>query len=166
MDAQTGLAWTAAMAGVVLGGLATVVPGFPGCAVALLGLVAFAGLTGFEVVDPAALLVAAGIASVGAVAQLTAPVVASRALGGSAGAATGAAIGAAIGAVVPVPGVSWVLAIAGAATFGFVASRGAVVGWVRGLVGTAGGCVVGFAADAIAVLGIAAVLGLADFLHR
>ena len=35
------------MGGLLLGGLASFVPGFPGCAVALLGLVAFAGLTDF-----------------------------------------------------------------------------------------------------------------------
>jgi uncharacterized protein YqgC (DUF456 family) len=160
MDA---LAWVAAIGGILLGGVATVVPGFPGCAVALLGLVAFAGLTDFAVVDGPALLVAAGITVVGAVGQLTGPVVASRAAGGSAGAATGAAVGAAVGALVPMPGVSWALAVVGAATLGLVASRGAFVGWVRGLVGTAGGCAVGFAADALAVFGIAAVLGFADF---
>jgi hypothetical protein len=37
---------------------------------------------------------------------------------------------------------------------------------VRGVVGTAGGCLVGIVADEIAVLGIAAVLGVCDFVHR
>jgi uncharacterized protein YqgC (DUF456 family) len=157
------LGWTAAIGGLVLGGVATVVPGFPGCAVALLGLVAFAGLTDFQVVDGPALIVASGITVAGALGQLMGPVAASRAVGGSAGAATGASVGAALGALVPMPGASWAMAVCGAATLGFLASRGAFVGWVRGVAGTAGGCVVGFAADAIAVLGIAAVLGFADF---
>lgn len=159
------LAWTCAIGGLLLGGIASLVPGLPGCAVALLGLVAFAGITGFEVIDPPALLVASAIAVAGALGKLTGPVLAARAAGGSAGAATGAAIGAMIGALVPVPGVSWALAVLGAVTLGLLASRGAFVAWVRGVIGTTGGCLVGLAADAIAVLGIGAVLGFADFWH-
>ncbi|MEQ1504797.1 MAG: hypothetical protein ABMB14_21350 [Myxococcota bacterium] len=159
------LAWTCAIGGLVLGGIASLVPGFPGCAVALLGLVAFASLTGFEIVDPVALLVATGITVVGAVAQLTGPVSASRAFGGSAGAATGAALGAAFGALIPAPGASWIAAIASAVVVGGLASRGALGGWVRGVLGTSGGCLVSVAADGLAVLGIGAVLGFADFLH-
>jgi uncharacterized protein YqgC (DUF456 family) len=157
------LAWTCALAGLILGGIAALVPGFPGCAVALLGLVAFAGLTDFVVVTPGALVVATGITVVGTVAQVTAPVVSSRAAGGSAGAATGAALGALLTAWIPVPGVSWVGAMLGALVLGFFGSRGEWIGWIRGLVGTAGGCLVAFAADGLAVLAIGAVLGFADF---
>ena len=157
------LAWTCALAGLVLGGLAALVPGFPGCAVALLGLVAFAGLTDFRIVTPEALVLATGITIVGAAAQITAPVLSGRAAGGSAGAATGAAIGAALTVWIPVPGAAWAGAVLGAVVLGFLASRGAWVAWVRGVVGTAGGCLVAFAADGIAVLAIGAVLGLADF---
>ena len=159
------LAWTSAMGGLLLGGLASFVPGFPGCAVALLGLVAFAGLTDFEVVTGPALLVAAGITVAGAFGQVTGPVLAGRAAGGSAGVATGAALGAAFGALVPVPGAAWLGAVTGAVALGFVLSRGQWIAWVRGAVGTAGGCLVGWAADLVAVLAIGAVLGLAEFLH-
>jgi hypothetical protein len=159
------LAWTSAMGGLLLGGLASFVPGFPGCAVALLGLVAFAGLTDFEVVTAPALIVAAGITVAGAFGQVTGPVVAGRAAGGSAGVATGAAVGAAVGAIVPVPGAAWFCAVSGALVLGVVLSRRQWIAWLRGVVGTAGGCLVGWAADLVAVLAIGAVLGLADFLH-
>lgn len=159
------LAWTCAIGGLVLGGVAALVPGFPGCAVALLGLVAFASATDFTIVDPWALAVAAGITVAGALGQLAGPVAGARATGGTAGAATGAALGAIAGAVIPVPGAAWVGAVTGAATLGFLASRGSFVGWVKGVVGTAGGCAVGIVADLVAVLGIGGVLGLADFLH-
>jgi uncharacterized protein YqgC (DUF456 family) len=155
-----------AATGIVLGAIAGLVPGFPGCAVALLGLVAFASLTDFAVVPPGALLFAAGITGVGAVGQLGAPIATSRALGGSAGAATGAAVGAAVGALIPLPGASWVGAVLGAVTLGLVASRKELLAWVRGAVGAAGGCLVGIAADELAVLGIAAVLGVCDFVSR
>jgi uncharacterized protein YqgC (DUF456 family) len=160
------LAWTCALAGLVLGGIAAVIPGFPGCAIALLGLVAFAGLTDFTIVTPGALAVATGIAIVGAGAQLTAPVVSARAAGGSAGAATGAAVGAILAVWIPVPGAAWAGAVIGAVLIGFLASRGAWIAWLRGVVGTAGGCLVAFAADGLAVLGIGAVLALADFYAR
>jgi uncharacterized protein YqgC (DUF456 family) len=160
------LAWVCAFAGLLLGGIASIVPGFPGCAVALLGLVAFAALTDFEVVTRGALLVAVGITVAGSIGQLTGPVAGSRALGGSAGAATGAAIGAALGAMIPVPGVSWVVALGGALTLGLWWSRRELGSWGRGVAGTAGGCLFGAAIDAIAVLGIGAVLGFADFWHE
>ncbi|MEQ1565697.1 MAG: DUF456 family protein [Myxococcota bacterium] len=160
------LAWTVALVGIALGGVAGLVPGFPGCAVALLGLVGFASLTDFAVVPPSALVFAAGLTAVGSAAQLVGPVAASRALGGSAGAATGAAIGAALGAAVPLPGASWAGAVIGALSLGLVASRRELTRWVRGVVGATGGCLVGVAADELAVLGIAAVLGTCDFLAQ
>jgi uncharacterized protein YqgC (DUF456 family) len=160
------LAWGCAIAGLVLGGIASIIPGFPGCAVALLGLVAFAAITDFQVVTQGALLLAVGITAAGALGQLTGPVASSRALGGSAGAATGAAIGAALGALIPVPGVSWAAALGGALALGLLWSRGELMSWGRGVAGTAGGCLFGAAIDAIAVLGIGAVLGFADFWHE
>nr|MBA2321285.1 hypothetical protein [Deltaproteobacteria bacterium] len=66
----------------MLGGLAAAVPGFPGCAIALLGLVAFAGLTDFQVLGPSALGLACAVVVVGAGAQLAAPVTGNRALHG------------------------------------------------------------------------------------
>ena len=159
------LAWICALSGLLLGGAGCLVPGFPGCAVALLGLVGFAGLTDFTIVTPPALLLASGIVLAGAVGQVTGPVAAGRAAGGTAGAATGAAIGAALGSLLPLPGLAWVLAVVLASTLGLVASRRQVLGWVRGVVGTAGGCAVAIVADALAVLGVGAVLGVADFVH-
>jgi hypothetical protein len=47
---------------------------------------------------------------------------------------------------------------------GLIASRGELVGWVRGVAGTTAGCLVGVLADLVGVLGIAAVLGASDFL--
>ncbi len=157
------LAWTCAGAGVVLGGFGALIPGFPGSAVALLGLVAYAGLTDMRSVGPAALVLAACIVVVGSFGQLAGPVAGGRAAGGTAGAATGAALGAAAGAFVPLPGAAWACAVLGSALVGFLGSRGELVGWVRGVIGTAGGCLVGVLADLVAVLGVAAVLGLADF---
>ena len=158
------LAWGCAVVGLVLGCGGALVPGFPGCAVALLGVVAFAGLTGFEIVTPPALVVAALVTAAGAIGQLSGPVVSSRAFGGSAGAATGAAIGAAFCSLIPLPGVAWGGALVGALTLGLLASRREVVGWLRGVLGTAGGCLVSIGIDLLAVLGVAAVLGVSDFL--
>lgn len=158
------LAWTCAGAGLVLGGVGALVPGFPGCAVALLGLVAFAGLTDLRVVGPGALLLGACVVVVGSFGQLVGPVAGGRAAGGTAGAATGAALGAAAGAFVPLPGAAWVGAVAGAVVIGLLSSRRELAGWVRGVVGTAGGCLVGALADLTAVIAIGAILGLADFL--
>jgi uncharacterized protein YqgC (DUF456 family) len=158
------LAWTCAGAGFVLGGIGALVPGFPGSAVALLGLVAFAGLTDMRTVGPGALVLATLVVVAGSVGQLAGPVAGGRAAGGAAGAATGAALGAAAGAFVPLPGAAWVTAVLGATLVGFLGSRGELVGWVRGVVGTTAGCFVGVAADLVAVLGVAAVLGFADFL--
>ncbi len=159
------LAWTCAIGGLGLGGVAAWVPGFPGCAVALVGLVGFAGLTDFEVVGPPALVLAGGITIAGVFAQLMGPVVAGRAAGGSAGAATGAALGALLGVLVPVPGLAWVTAILGAAILGVTLSRAQVLAWLRGVAGTAGGCVVGVAADLVAVMALGAILAVADFAH-
>lgn len=159
------VAWICATVGLALGAAAVFIPGFPGCAVALLGLAAFAGMTGFEIVTREALLLATGITMAGAVAQVLGPALSSRALAGSAGAATGAALGAAIGVLVPVPGVSWGLGVVGALVGGATLSRREVISWIRGVVGAAGGCLISAAADAVAVLGVGAVLGLADFLR-
>lgn len=160
------LAWSCALAGLALGGIAAWVPGFPGCAVALLGLVAFAALTDFQILTDSALLLAALITAVGALGQLTSPVATSRALSGSAGAATGAALGAALGALVPVPGVSLLSALAGAALLGLLWSRGELRAWLRGVTGAAGGCVLSVAIDALAVLALGALLGFADFWYQ
>ncbi len=163
-DAGT-FAWSCAIGGLLLGGLAAPVPGFPGCAVALLGLVAFAALSDFAIVTPPALLVATALTVAGVVLQLAAPATASRVLGGSAGAATGAAVGALVGVVVPIPGASLALAVLGAATLGLLGSTRELGGWLRGVLGTSSGCLVGLAADALAVLGVGAVLAISDFLH-
>ena len=165
MDPTWIAAWSCALAGLLLGGVASLIPGFPGCAVALLGLVAFAGLTDFLVVGPEALALATLLTVAGTAGQIAAPVAAGRALGGSAGAATGAALGTILGAFVPLPGVGWILAILGAATLGLVASRRALWAWARGVLGTTGGCAVAMMADATAVLGVGAVLAIADFVH-
>jgi uncharacterized protein YqgC (DUF456 family) len=159
------LAWLCAMGGLLLGGVSAFIPGFPGSAVALLGLVAFAGLTDFTVVTSEALVLATVIALGGALGQIVAPVVSSRAAGGTAGVATGAALGAALGALIPLPGASWGVAIVGATLLGIVGSREGFLKTIRGIVGTAGGgCAVAVLADLVSVLGIAAVLAVADFL--
>jgi uncharacterized protein YqgC (DUF456 family) len=158
------LAWSCAIGGLVLGGVSAFIPGFPGSAVALLGLLAFAGLTDFSVVTSEALILATLIALAGFLGQIAAPAVSSRAAGGTAGVATGAALGAALGALVPLPGASWGGGLVGGLLLGIVGSREGVLKSLKGLVGTAGGCVVAVAADLVSVLGIAAVLALADFL--
>jgi len=159
------LAWLCAMGGLLLGGVSAFVPGFPGSAVALLGLVAFAGLTDFSIVTSEVLVLAALIALGGALGQVAAPVVASRAAGGTAGVATGAALGAALGALIPLPGMSWGGALVGATVLGILGSREGVLKTIRGLMGTAGGgCAVAVLTDLVSVLGIAAVLAIADFM--
>lgn len=157
------VAWACAVLGVVLGGIAAFVPGFPGAAVALLGAVAFAAITDFRVVPPPALAFATAIAVVATGVQLLAPVSASRAAGGTAGAATGAALGAIVGAFVPLPAASAALAIAGAVVLGAFGARRQTLAWIRGVGGAASGCMVGIAADLVAVVAIAAILALADF---
>lgn len=159
------LAWTCAIGGIGLGGIAVLFPGFPGCAVALLGLVAFAGLTDFAVVTHEALVLAAGLVAVAAIVQLAGPALGSRALSGTAGAATGAALGAALGTLVPVPGFAWGLAIVGAVALGYATGWKGFARWVRGVIGAAGGCCLSAAADALGVLACGAVLGLADYLQ-
>lgn len=158
------LAWVAALSGLVLGAAAALVPGFPGCAVALLGLVAFAALTDFRVVGPWALALAGLVTVAGSVGQVLAPVATGRAAGGTAGVASGATLGAIGGALLPLPGAAWLGAVIGGVTLGLLWSRGAFVGWVRGAVGTAGGCLYGAVIDLLAVLGVGAILGFADFL--
>jgi uncharacterized protein YqgC (DUF456 family) len=158
------LAWAAAVAGLLLGGIASVIPGFPGCAVALLGLVAFSGLTDFRVVGPDALVLAAVITALGAVGQLAGPVAGNRAAGGTAGSATGAALGAALGAAIPIPGAGWTAALVGAIVLGFATSRQGFFRAIRGMFGAAGGCLVGAGVDFAAVVALGGVLAVADFL--
>ena len=162
-DVLIDLAWTCALGGLVLGGVASLVPGFPGCAVALLGVCAFAGMTEFRIVTREALVVAALLALGGAMAQLASPMIASRAAGGTAGAATGAALGAVVGAFLPFPGAPYFVSVLGAVILGLLTSREGVLRAIRGVVGAAGGCFVAVAVDFVAVLGIAAVLAIADF---
>jgi len=159
------IAWVCASAGLVLGLAAVFVPGFPGSAVALLGLVAFAGLTGFEIVTREALVLATLFMAAGTLGQVLGPALSSRAMAGSAGAATGAAIGAALGTLIPIPGVAWGTAILGAAALGGSLSVKGVRDWLKGVVGAAGGCCLSGMLDGVAVLAIGAVLGLADYLH-
>jgi len=144
--------------------MASFVPGFPGCAVALLGLVAFAGLTDFALVTEEALVLAALITAAGALGQIAGPALGSRAMGGSAGVATGAAIGAVLGSLIPIPGFAWGGAFIGGAILGFAVTRKGFVEWLRGLVGVAGGCCVSTGADIAAVLAQGAILGIADYL--
>ena len=159
------LAWACGLGGVVLGGAAVFVPGFPGAAVAFLGVVAFSALTDFAIVPREGVVLAGGLALVAAVAQLLGPALASRALAGTAGAATGALVGAALGLLVPVAGVGYGLAVLGAMIGGAVASREGVVAWLRGVSGAAGGCCLAAAVDALAVLGCAAILAIGDFVR-
>lgn len=158
-------AWACALGGIGLGALVALVPGLPGGAVALLGLVAFAAMSDFVVVPESALVVAALVALAGWAGQILAPVSASRAVGGSAGAATGAAVGAALGSVVPLPFVAWGGAVIGALTLGLIGSRRKLLGWLRGVMGTTSGCGLSIAADLLAVLGVAAVLAVCDAQH-
>ncbi|MBT3218646.1 MAG: DUF456 family protein [Proteobacteria bacterium] len=158
------IAWCCAVGGLFLGGLGALVPGFPGSAVALLGLVAFAALTGFEIVTQEALVLATLVAGAGAVGQLLAPMVGSRLLGGTAGAATGAALGAAVGAIFPIPGMGWLLALICALVLGLITQSKTWVQKFRGAVGVFSGCLVSMAADLAAVLGVGAILAVADFL--
>jgi len=155
-------AWTCALGGMVLGGLLAPVPGFPGCAVAYLGLVAFAGLTDFRTLPVEALWIGLAFVVVATLVQLVAPAVTSRAAGGAAGAASGAAVGATLGLLVPLPGAAWGASLLGAAVGGFALSRQGLVEFLRGLVGTAGGCLTGAVVDAVAILGLATLLALGD----
>lgn len=159
------VAWACALGGLVLGGLAVLVPGFPGCAVALLGLVAFAAITDFQIVTREALVLATMLVGLGAVAQLLGPALGSRALAGSAGAATGAAIGAALGTLVPIPGFAWGAAVVGAIALGGALSYEGVIAWIRGVIGAAAGCLVSAAFDGLGVLAVGAVLAIADFMR-
>ncbi|MFT4626147.1 MAG: hypothetical protein ACI8PZ_004819 [Myxococcota bacterium] len=164
-DGVIGLAWICAVAGLGLGLVLVLVPGIPGSAVALLGLVAFAGLTDFSPVDQRALAVAAGLAAIGVLGQALGPPIASRGLGGGAGAATGSALGACLGAFVPIPGALWVAAVVGAVIGAALGGSGWFAG-VRGVSGAAAGCVVAAAWDFVGVLGVGAVLAVADVIQN
>lgn len=155
-------AWSCALGGMVLGGLLAPVPGFPGCAVAYLGVVAYAGLTDFRTLPVPALWIGLALVVVATLAQLVAPAVTSRATGGAAGAATGAALGATVGLIAPVPVVAWVASLLGALVGGFALSRRGFVDLLRGLVGTAGGCVTGAVVDGVAILGLASLVAIGD----
>ncbi len=160
------LGYLVVSAAIVLGGIAAFVPGFPGSAVALIGLVAFAGLTDFAIVDEYALLVGALICLGSTVAQIASPAVASRAAGGTAGAASGAAIGAVLGSLIPFPGAAFGGGLLGAALLGLAFSREGVVNALRGIVGAAGGCALAIAVDLLAVLGMGAILAVSVFASR
>jgi len=155
-------AWTCALGGMLLGGLLAPVPGFPGCAVAYLGLVAFAALTDFCVLPVEGLWIGLSGVVVATMVQLLAPAVTSRAMGGAAGAATGAALGATVGLVVPLPGAGWLASLAGALVGGIALSRRGLVAHLRAVVGTAGGCLTGAVVDGVAILGLGALLAIAD----
>lgn len=159
---MTTVAWLSAIGGLGLGAMASIIPGFPGSAVALLGLVCFAALTEFVILTPEALVLAAIIAMVGSVGQVAGPALGSRALGGAAGVATGAAIGAALGSLVPIPGFLWVGGLLGAAILGIAATRHSFLAWLRGLIGAAGGCLISAMTDFLAVLLQAGILAIAD----
>jgi hypothetical protein len=160
---MTAFAWSIALGGLALGALASLVPGFPGCAVALLGLAAFAGLTDFAIVSREALAAGGAITAVGAGAQLLAPITTNRALGGSAGSATGAALGVVVGFWVPIPGAAWALGLGGAFVGAVVGVRQGVTAGVRGVAGTAAGCFTGVAMDFAAVVALAGLLAACDW---
>lgn len=156
-------AWTCAIGGLVLGGLAALVPGFPGAAVALLGLAAFAGITGFEILGREALLLAGLIAAAGSIAQLAAPFLGARALGGTAGATTGAALGATLGILLPIPGFGLLGGVVGALSGGLLSASESFLARFRGAWGATTGCLVCVLADLTAVVALGALLALADF---
>jgi len=160
---MTAFAWSIALGGLGLGALASVVPGFPGCAVALLGLAAFAGMTDFAIVSREALAAGAAITAVGAGAQWLAPITTNRALGGSAGSATGAALGVVVGVWVPLPGAAWSLAVGGALLGAAVGLRQGLASGARGVAGTAAGCLTGVAMDFAAVVALAGLLAACDW---
>ena len=143
--------------------MASLIPGFPGSAVALLGLVCFAGLTDFAILTEEALVLATIFAVLGSVGQVAGPALGSRALGGASGVATGAAVGAAIGSLIPIPGLLWVGGVIGAATLGVLVTRKSVISYLKGIVGAVGGCFVSAGVDFVAVLAQAAILAIADF---
>ena len=160
---MTTVAWLSAISGLGLGAMASIIPGFPGSAVALLGLVCFAALTDFLILTPEALVLAAIIAAIGSVGQVAGPALGSRALGGAAGGATGAAIGAALGSLIPVPGFLWAGGVLGAAILGIAATRRSFLGWLRGIIGAAGGCLISALTDFLGVLLQAGILAIADY---
>lgn len=157
------VAWIAAITGLGLGAMASLIPGFPGSAVALLGLVCFGALTDFSILTEEALVLATVIAVLGSVGQVAGPAMGSRALGGAAGVATGAAIGAALGSLIPIPGVLWGGGVLGAAILGIAATRRSLLAWARGVIGAAGGCFVSAGIDFLGVLAQAAILAISDF---
>jgi uncharacterized protein YqgC (DUF456 family) len=159
-------AWTVALVSIGLGAITALIPGFPGSVIALIGAVAFASLTGWRIVPPDALGVAALIALGGTIAQLAAPALLSRATGGTAGAATGAVVGAGLGALIPVPGMPYLTAVLGAAVGGAVGGSERTLGRIRGVIGAASGCGLAVAADLCAVTGIASVLAVCAFAAR
>lgn len=160
------LAWAVALAAIALGGFASFIPGFPGCAVAWIGLVAYAGLTDFSTLPPSALVVGGLLVAGAALVQVASPAIMSRALGGTAGAATGAALGASLGALVPIPLASVFGGFIGAALLGIAFSREGVVAALRGIFGAATGCGLSIAVDFVAVVGIGAILALTEFVAR
>ena len=160
------LGYLVVSAAFVLGGIAALIPGFPGSAVALIGLVAFAGLTDFAIVNEYALLVGGLLCLGSTVAQVASPAVASRAAGGTAGAASGAALGAVLGALIPFPGATFGGGVVGAILLGVMFSREGVVNTLRGIVGATSGCALAIAVDLLAVLALAGILAISVFAAR
>lgn len=132
---------------------------------ALLGLVAFSALTDFSLLPPGALALAAAVSLLALAGQASAPIWGHRALRGSAATASAAALGAAIGFLVPIPGFSFVLAISGAVLTALFWRPWQVRANLRGVAGTAGGCLVAIAADGIAVVAQGGILGLSVWWH-
>ncbi len=174
--------WGVAVAALGLGALLVPVPGIPGAGVALLGAVALAVGTDFVALDRAQLALATWISAVGLAAQLAAPVWRVRAWTRSVGAAGGAAVGVALGAMTPVPLATAAGALVGAIGGGLLGSLDGQPAWSPGrprgfagalfarggavtgsLAGGCGGLLVGVLADAVAYLGVAAVLGWAAY---
>jgi uncharacterized protein YqgC (DUF456 family) len=158
------LAWGAATSGLLLGAALTLVPGFPGCTVALLGLLAFAGLTDFATVSAPVLTLAGIFTAIGAGGQLAGPALTSRAVGGASGAATGAVLGALLGVMIPVPGAIYGMAVVGSVVVGLLGYRQGLLRVVKGVGGASIGCCASTLIDAAAVLGIGALLAVTDTL--
>ena len=53
----------------------------------------------------------------------------------------------------------------GAALLGGALSYRGILAWIRGIVGAATGCLVAASFDALAVLGVGAILAIADFMR-
>ncbi len=155
--------WTLATLGLLVGLLMAPIPGLSGAVVACLGVACLAVLSGWTVVPPAALLVVALLALASGVAQGLAPVWGVRSVSSATGAATGAVVFGALGLLVPLPFVALGTGTLGAVVGAFVGggSLGARVAVPAALVP---GLTAAVLADAVAVFGIAAVVGVGSHL--